>query len=81
MVFLEPGTGPLTISKLRSVSTNSTLSLFIVFRLSPMCPGIFLPFKTLPGSVPAPIEPTALPRSPCPCVALPPLNPQRRMPP
>ena len=46
-----------------------------------MCPAIFWPFQTLPGVVPAPIEPGARWRSDWPCVFGPPWKPQRFTPP
>jgi len=48
--FEGPGTGPLTKTNPRSRSTLTTWTLGVVTFLAPICPAIFFPGKTLPGS-------------------------------
>src|SRR3546814_729734 len=47
---LEPGTAPLTMIRPRSTSVRTTSRFWVVMRSAPMCPAIFLPLNTLPGS-------------------------------
>ena len=53
----DPGTAPLTMISPRSASVRTTCRFCVVTRTAPMCPAIFLPLNTLPGSWHWPIEP------------------------
>src|SRR5690606_30215542 len=55
----EPGTAPLTRSRLRSASTRTTSRFGCVARAAPRWPDIFLPLNTRPGDWFWPIEPGA----------------------
>ena len=54
---LAPGTAPLTMISPRSTSVRTTCRFCVVTRAAPMCPAIFLPLNTLPGSWHWPVEP------------------------
>src|SRR5690606_15758728 len=56
---IEPGTAPLTSSRLRSASTRTTSRFGCVVRAAPRWPDIFLPLNTRPGDWFWPIEPGA----------------------
>src|SRR5579859_504087 len=64
--FFAPGTIPLRPIRLEALSTNTT-STFLTLTLSfPILPAIFFPLYTLPGVVPAPIDPGCLGFVDCP---------------
>src|SRR5690606_20555491 len=76
---LGPGIDPLTSSRLRSVSMRTTSRFCWVAGLAPMCPAIFLPGNTRPGSWFWPIEPGLRCALELPWVARPPPKPCRLM--
>src|SRR5581483_1001971 len=73
-----PGTAPLRARRLRAGSMASTSKFLTVTRALPIWPAMRVPFRTRPGVVPAPEEPSARQRSDWPCVLGPPPNPWRR---
>src|SRR6188508_3782865 len=58
--FRAPGSGPLMSSRLRSESVRRIVIFLTVTRSLPMRPAMLVPLKTLPGYVPAPMEPGCL---------------------
>ena len=54
---LAPGTAPLIMIRPRSGSVLTTRKFCVVTWVSPICPAIFLPLNTLPGSWRCPVEP------------------------
>src|SRR5450759_1330764 len=60
MLPRRPGTEPLTIIRLLSLSTSTTLRFRAVTLSPPILPGSFFPLKTLEGVAHCPTEPGAL---------------------
>ncbi|MCD5396675.1 MAG: hypothetical protein LRZ98_00685 [Candidatus Pacebacteria bacterium] len=81
MVLGFPAIDPPTNTLELSLSTLTITNPLIVFLSDPILPGIFFPFHTLPGVVPAPIEPTSLSACLFPCDLLPPAKPHLLTPP
>ena len=70
-----PGSAPFKKMRLSEVSTRITRRFCCVRRRLPMCPAIFLPGKTRPGSWCCPVLPPERCEMETPCDARRPLNP------